>query len=316
MGFGMFVLIVCLIFFVLYVTKVYNFWGLTRGTKKARADVAFEKRRARKAKRASRWLSRFVWVNSALSFSSNRRESDYIHKIERIHWRIKSLDRLIKPAELFGLLKTVQIFGVFLTIGLFVLTGSIFSLVFAVFLFAPMMFNAFVGAKISDEDDKLELEFPDFYTVLYSRLLRGSHMRLAPTLKDFLHSLDSVGVTSKSKKVIRNFVVDLRNNIEVYGDDSIAITKLRSKYKSAMVVNFCNLASQAISGVDNSDKLLSFKIELNSRRAEEMEKRANILAKRGSRAVLLVYLILFQFLIISWVAKLSIAGGLRSVLGV
>lgn len=316
MNSGSFIIILALVAYVIYVTRLFNFWGVSRGANKLKADVRLEKQRTKQAKRITWFLAKFVLLHHLVGFSlSSRASLEYKYKLDRLRWQVKSLDRSLKPEELMGIIKFVQLLGVFLAVGLFILTSSSISAVFLLLLFAPTIFNAYAASRIMEEDEKLEMEFPDLFTILYSRLLRGSQIRLAPTLKDYLQSLDSLSGQSASKKVIRNFVVDLRNNIEIYGDDGMAITRLRDKYRSAMVVNFCNLASQALNGVDNSDKLLSFKIELNNKRVEQMERRAAILIKRGSRAVLLVYVILFQFILLSWIAKLTLVGGLGNILG-
>jgi hypothetical protein len=239
-----------------------------------------------------------------------------LFKINRLHWSVKSLGRDITPLELNGLLKTIQLSGVILALFFYFVIGSILSFAFLGLLFAPALLNIYAEYKIAAEDEQLENDFPDLYIVLYTRLLKGSDVRLAPTLKDYLLSFDSMdNGTGKYKNVIRNFVLDFRNNIEIYGDDGIAVLKLRDKYQSAMIINFCNLVTQSLNGVANSDKLLAFKIELNNKRIEQMESKADVLVRKGNRAVMFVYLILAQFVILSWVAKLALAGGIMSLFG-
>ena len=99
--------------------------------------------------------------------------------------------------------------------------------------------------------------------------------------------------------------MDLRNNIEIYGDDSMAVRQLREKYRGAMVVNFCNLAVQALSGVDNKDKLTAFKSELSQRQLEAMKLEAQKRIEKGQRVIMLVFIILAEFVVLSWMAKLG-----------
>lgn len=310
------ILYVSLIIFVLYVTKINNFWGVSKGTKKVKADVKLEKNKQKARKRHLWLLEKYAWVANNVGFSLNAfKEQDYKYKIARLHWEIKILGRNIKPTELAGLLKVIQLVSWFIMITSIVATGSIFFILTGAGIFAPAIFDIYANAKISDEDEMLENEFPDLFLILYSRLVQGSHARLSPTLKDFLLSIDNLDEKDKAKRVIKEFVIDLRNNIEIYGDDGIAVRKLTENYRSVMVINFCNLAVQALNGVDNKDKLLAFKLELNSKRIDQMKKRADKLVVKGSRAVLIIYVILFQFVILSWVAKLSQAGGVQRILG-
>ena len=104
---------------------------------------------------------------------------------------------------------------------------------------------------------------------------------------------------------MEKFVTQFRNNIEVYGDDCIAVKKLREVYRSSMIVNFCNLAVQALNNVDNSDKLLAFKIELSQKRMEQMTAEAKKRVAKGQRMIYLIFIILGQFIVLSWVAKMG-----------
>ena len=131
-------------------------------------------------------------------------------------------------------------------------------------------------------------------------------MRLAPTLDEYLSSIDAI-YGEQSHKAMRNFVLDLRKNIEIYGDDSMAIHKMREVYRSAMLVNFFNLVVQSLRGVDNKDKLLAFKMELSQKKLEKMTERANILVAKGQKAVMLIFIILAQFIVLSWVAKAGLS---------
>lgn len=309
-----FIIYACLIVYILYITKINNMWGVSRGSKKAKADVKLEKIKAKNRMRTLKLLTLFANIDKSIGFSLNEyKQKDYKYKIERLRWKIKSVERAIKPSELSGLFKLIQILGVFIAVFGFIATYNILFMLFLLFLFTPAIFHTYATAKIQDEDMKIEEEFPDLFIILYNRLLQGTNARLSPTLKDFLVSIDSVKDRGSSKIAIKNFVLDLRNNIEIYGDDGIAVMKLREKYNSVMIINFCNLAVQALNGVNNSDKLLAFKIELNGKRVEQMKERAAKMVKKGSRAVLVVYVILFEFILLSWIAKLSQAGGIGSL---
>lgn len=303
-----------LLFFVLYITRINNMWGVSKGTKKAKIDIRVAKALAKKRKRTSQVFSFFRSVDKYVGFSlSPASAKEYEFKIERIELMIPPLSRKITPYELSGIFKVLQLAGVLISVILYIMTGKIFSFMFLVLLISPSLFNMYVVGAIQHEDDQIERDFPDLYLVLYSRLLKGTKNRLAPTLQEFLDSLDASNNLDIDTRAIKKFVLDFRNNIELYADDTIAIMKLREKYHSVMVVNFCNLAVQSMRGIDNKDKLLAFKIELASRRKEMMSERADKLVVKGSRAVMLVFLILAQFVVLSWYAKLTQAGGLQGI---
>ena len=134
--------------------------------------------------------------------------------------------------------------------------------------------------------------------------MRGTEVRLGPTLQTYLQTLEAIDTTEETE-AIKQFVQDLYYNIEVYGADSKAVAMIREKYHSATVINFCNLAIQSLNGVDNKDKLIAFKIELTQKDLMLMTERANKAVEKGSRAIVSIYFILFQFVVLSWAAKLG-----------
>jgi len=315
MSFADLVVYTCLVVYVLYITRIYNMWGVSKGTSKARIDVRKEKVFHKRRLRALSFLSKCEWFALNVGFPpSEATLQEWGYRIGRLQWTMKYIEREIKPLEFIGLLRMISFFSVVLgALGL-ILTGSPIYVAFFLTLFLRYFLGIYADMKIADEDKELERDFPDLYLLLYSRLVQRNHTRLAPVLQDFLHSLDAVPGGAKDS-AIRKFATDLRNNIEIYGDDSLAISKLRDKYRSVMIINFCNLAVQALRGVDNSDKLLSFKVELSQQRLAQMEERANKLVRQGSRAVLVVYVILFQFIFLSWLAKFQLVGDFWKVLG-
>lgn len=313
-----FLLYVTLIILVLYVTRANNIWGMNRGTKKARIDVQKQKERDKKRKRALKLTSMYVWVSDNLGFSMKEiKVKDYQYRIERLNLICKPLERTYRPKEIHGKHKIIQLVGLVLFAFFFITTKSFLSLIFLVLIAMPMYFKYKTTSKIQQEDDQLERDFPDFFTIIYSKLVQGTRSRLAPTLNDYLMSLDTTkGNSFESTRVIREFVIDLRNNIEIYGDDSIAVAKLREKYNSVMIINFCNLATQSLRGVENYDKLLSFKLELNDKRAQYMKERADKMVAKGKKAIIVVYIILFEFILLSWYAKFAgTTGGVGAVFG-
>lgn len=300
-----FLLYTALILFALYTMRINNMWGVSKGTKKAKLDVKESKDLHKKRLTYLKILQCCEWICINVgSIPDENTINDTNYRINRLRLKIDVLDRNIKAKELLGLLKGIQLIGVFFSILTLLLTKNVMSLGGLLLYLAPSTFNVFADTKINDEDIELEKDFPDLFLLLHVRLLKGSRTRLSPTLDDYIKSLDAM-YQGKSHLVIRNFVVDLRNNIEIYGDDSIAVYKLRDMYRSSMVVNFCNLATQSLKGVDNKDKLLAFKIELTQQKQEDMKERAKKLVNKGRKSIIVIYIILGEFVVLSWLAKLG-----------
>lgn len=296
-----------LIFFVLFITKQNNLWGTKRGTSKTKVEVHKAKDNAKKRNILLWILKKCDYLGNHFGFEpSPVKIVKYKFNINRGRIVFPYVERPITPIELIGLFKVIKFVFCFLGIFLTVLTGFQGYLVLLLFLFIDKIFEYVMEFKIQEEDKEIELDFPDLYMLLYSRLVRGTSMRLAPTLDDYLKSIDVI-YGEESHKAIRNFVMDLRKNIEILGDDSMAVHKMRDTYRSAMLVNFFNLAIQALRGVDNKDKLLAFKMELSQKKLDQMTARANELVAKGQKAVMLIFIILGQFVVLSWVAKAGLS---------
>lgn len=296
-----------LVIFVLFITKQNNMWGSKKGTSKTKIEVKKAKDLA-KRRNISLWVlskSDFIYKNFGLQPSLSKIEK-YRFNINRGRLMAPYTERNFSPTELLGLFKIVKYVCCFLAVFLTVLTGFKLFLILFVGLFINTIFEYVMEYRIMDEDKEIEKDFPDLYMLLYSRLARGTQNRLAPTLDDYIKSIDAV-YGEDSHKAMRNFVVDLRKNIEIYGDDSMAVHKMRERYRSAMLVNFFNLAIQSLRGVDNKDKLLAFKMELSQKKLDAMTEAANILVAKGQKAVMLIFIILAQFVILSWVAKAGLS---------
>ena len=296
-----------LLVLVLFITKQNNIWGVKKATSKTKVDV-------KKAKEEANYRNIILWfLNKADMICHNFGFEPSLAIIEKYRYNIfrgrlnvPYVDRAITPTELIGIFKVIKFISCFLAIFLTVLTYNLVFLMFFFGVFVNKLFEYAMEFKIIEEDTEIEEDFPDLYMLLYSRLIRGTSMRLAPTLDEYLNSIDAI-YGDKSHIAMRNFVLDLRKNIEIYGDDSIAIHKMRETYKSAMLVNFFNLAVQSLRGVDNKDKLLAFKMELSQKKLEQMTARANALVAKGQKAVMLIFIILGQFVVLSWVAKAGLS---------
>lgn len=295
-----------LIFVIASTTKTMGLWGNNKASKKATKDAKEEKARLRTRARIVRILGFFEWLALNYGFEPSKYKlENWQYRINRLEISVPYIGRLIKPLELAGIMKLFNIIGIFMVITIYVTTGSLFELVGLLFLFANKVFDAVTLGIIMDEDAKLDAEFPELYFALYHRLVKGTDVRLAPTLRDFLLARDTPE-DKKELKVILNFVTDLLRTIHLYGDDSMAIKKLREKYNSVTYVNFSNLAVQALSGVDNADKLLSYRMELQHKNNEKIKIKADKAVRKGQLATWAVLLILFKYIGVTIYLKASI----------
>lgn len=282
--------------------------GAKRGKKRTVRERDTERTRLRKM-RFSKWMfGVFTYIAGLVGKGipeSKLFEMQY--KLDRCEIRSKNLERGIKAVEVYGIFRAIQLFFILLTLIIFSITLNLLSLLLLLGCLIPKAFILFLNTSIAVEDEELEANFPDLYLLLYSRLLKGANANIDPTIRDYIASLDDIYGVGVGHKAIRKFCNRFSANVEIYGDESIAVRKLRDYYHSPTVINFCNLAAQSLSGVDNADKLLSFKQELSEARKRAMELAAERLVKKGNRTVYLVYIILFEFIILSWVSKIDLS---------
>lgn len=303
----LFIMIILTAILVFFVLKEYNFIGTRKGTTKAKADIKKDKDIAKKRARRIKFLMFCDNICNNYGFKPNDVKIEkYNFFINRCEMTLPYIDRLLRPRELLGFFKLLKFVGCFLAIFLTILSGGKIFLLLLLLIFSNIIFENVMDFKIMDEDKEIEEDFPDLYLLVYSRLLRGTNTRLAPVLDDYIRAIDAVD-GDESHKSIRKMVLMLRKNIELYGDDSIAIQKMRTAYKSAMVVNFFNLAVQSLRGVDNRDKLLAFKMELSQKKLDAMTEKANKMVAKGQKVILLIYVILAEFVILSWIAKAGLS---------
>lgn len=288
-------------------TKAHGLWGNNRVANKATKDAKEEKALIRNRKSVLQILHFFSWLADNYGFAvSKYKLEDWQYKINRLDITVPYIKRNLRAQELVGIMKFFNIVGIFMTVLLYIITGgSLIALGGLVFMFSTYTFNIIATAIIRDEDAKLDSEFPELYFALYHRLIKGTDVRLAPTLRDYLLARDSPQ-DKKDLKVILRFVTDLLRTIDMYQDDSMAIKKLREKYNSVTYVNFSNLAVQALSGVDNADKLLSYRMELQRQNNDKIKQKADKAVAKGQRATWAVLIILFKYIGITIYLKASL----------
>lgn len=302
--------------FAAWMLKKYNIIGGNSGTKKAKKenqayeDIQFE------IKVKTWFLGQFEnFARLVGGGIKDRDEFEWGYRIMRVMQEIKYLNRKISPIEFVGMLRLVSFlcitFGAFSVVLGSTVVGIVLLAIGALF---PVIIKGILDMAIGSMDRELEHDFPSLYLLLYCRLLKGVNARLAPTLNDYTRTMNAM-YGAEEHKQIRQFVLDLRNNIEVYADESEAISKMKEKYHSAMILNFINIAGQALKGSDNSDQLLSFKVELSNREAQQMAQEAAKRAEKARAAIYVTFVILFEFIVLSVVSKMPSLGSMTGMLG-
>lgn len=309
------IIAIILIGVCLWILRLYNIIGAGKGKKVVNEDKKQRSKDLKKRDRVLKFLNQMSGLSAMTSGQMSRyEEREMRYHIERNNCYIKSISRYIKPTEVNGICKLISIalcgLGAVLILTMIGqhLIPVIIGILFVVAgLFTKKIFMGWTGQNIAMYDEELEEDFPDLYLLLHSRLNKGTKARLAPTLEEYSRSLTDMYGDFAEKMPIKKFTDDLRNYINVYADDSVAIRKIREKYRSSMVVNFVNLASQSLSGVDNREKLAAFEQELNAIKKAKVQKKVDKAIEHGEFASKLVYVILFEFVILSIVSKLDLS---------
>lgn len=226
---------------------------------------------------------------------------DFKYYIARLNIRSEALGRLYTPEELMGKFMFVAVLGVLcIPVGFYFKPAFFVSIGLLVYCVSrePMM-----KQHIRDDDEIIDLYFIDLYLLLYSKLRQGSKARLGVTVESYIDTL-TTATDYEMKRVMLGLSQFLLNNLSMYPDHE-AVPKLRERYRNATIVNFCNVASQALQGIDNADTLLTFKMNLVERKTKAMRLKAQKLRVKAEMSIYAIYVILFVFIIISWASKIT-----------
>lgn len=228
------------------------------------------------------------------------KEADYKYYLGRLKYKSNILNRSITPEEFVGKKFLLLCLGVvILPLGVFFKPAYILGIFLILYFFLKPVF---MQRKIRNEDEIIDLYFIDLYLLLYSKLRQGSKARLSSVVESYVDTLHTSN-NAEMKRVMLGLAEFLLNNLSMYPDHE-AVPLLRERYKSATIVNFCNVASQALQGIDNADTLLTFKMALVEKKAQAMRKTAQKLRIKGERSIYLIYVLLFIFIGMSWASKI------------
>lgn len=294
--------IACTIFAVFNILRYFGLFEYRKRVSKTVNEKSEDKKykRNRKIEQARLGIySQTTKLFQGLLMPDHVREQ-HIYYIDRLELRSDILERRLTPEEVRGK------YAFNLILSLLLVPLAIFWLpLFAVPIFCLVRFLIYQTGfkrKIADEDSIIDDNFIDMYLLLYSQLKRGSRARLQGTIENYIQTLESSTRTDESK-VMMKLARYLLNLLAMY-EDHQAVPRLREAYKSATIINFCNVATQALNGVENADNLLTFKMQLTDRKIHVMRKRQEKIIAKGNRSILLIWVILFIFILVGWYSKL------------
>ena len=296
---------------IIFLLTVYGLWAIcghfgifeaNLGISQVDEEINIEKRAKRSRSAERKKLNIYKEVTGYLSFLMFPEGVREKHKfiIERLEIRSEVLDRFYTPEELRGKHLLFLILGIMcIPVGVFFpicWIGSVLG------IFDFIGYQKFLMQRINDEDEIIDTYFLDLYLLMYSRLRMGSKARLQTVVESYIETL-KVSSNVEMRDIMLKFSRFFLNNLSMY-EDHVAVQHLRDRYRSATIVNFCNIGAQALQGIDNADTLLTFKMDLVRKKTDVMKKNAEILYQKGNRSIYLIYVILFIFIAVGWYSKL------------
>lgn len=297
-----FVVIFATIFIVYNVLSIYGVFEFVARPRKTVEEITLKRKSTKKKKQETFVLS--LCSNTVILFRgilmSDMCYENHEYYIQRLDLRTKYLGRLYTPEEVRGM-KALPLLISLLFVPL-ILFYPIVLVVPGFFLIRFLTYQTMLKSRIADEDTIIENNFINLYLLLYSKLRQGSRARLQGTVENYISTLESTKNTSESK-VMLQFSKFFLNLLALY-EDHVAVPHLRDNYRSATIVNFCNIATQALNGVENFDNLLTFKMQLTERRTNLMRERRKVILRRGQRSIMAIWVILFIFVAVGWYSKL------------
>lgn len=303
MGTGTLILVILLTLFVVY-EILRNFGVFEFQTQQGKVvNTIVDTRKLNKRRKLEttklRWYSRTTELFRGILMNDVQYEN-HRYYIERCNIVSEPLNRKYTPEELRGS------YALPFFLSLLIIPAIFFK---PILLFVPLFFfirltsyQITFKAKIRDEDDIIDDYFLDLFLLLYAQLRQGSRARLQGTVEQYISTLESQSDT-EVKETMLKLARYLLNLLSLY-EDHVAIPKLRDTYRSATIINFCNVATQSLNGIDNYDNLLTFKMQLVQRKTEVMRKRQEKILSQGRASIFAIWFILFIFIGVGWYSKM------------
>lgn len=298
----LYVVILATTFAIYNILRLYGVFEFSKKNSKVISIIEEDRKHNKSRKREIKKLAFYAQITetfrgiimNAVTYENHQ------YFIQRLDIRSEVLNRQLTPEEVRGKYFLPVILGIIcLPLGLF------FPLLFLAPIAALIcwsMYQTIYRQRIHDEDLIIDDWFIDMYLLMYSQLRRGSRARLQNVVESYINSTETQQ-DRRVKDVMLKLAHYLLNLLSLY-EDHVAVPKLKDIYRSATIINFCNVASQALNGIDNADNLLTFKMSLTERKLTMMRKRSEKMIARGERSIYLIYVILFIFIAVGWYSKL------------
>ena len=297
------VLVVLLTVFAVYeILLQYGVFEFITSSKKVVSDIEDSKKNEKDRRREQIKLntySKVLQMYRGIFMSPNCYEN-HKYYIERLNLHSDVLNRHLTPEEVRGKYVFFAICSL-----LFIPLGIFFPILFLIPIVAwgmLMTYQTRYKLLIQDEDDIIDNYFLDLYLLMYSKLKQGSRARLQGTVENYIDTLESQGDSLVTETMLK-FSKYLLNLLSLY-EDHVAIPKLRDVYHSATIINFCNVATQALNGIENADNLLTFKMQLVERKTNLMRRNSQKILRKGERSIYAIWVILGIFIVVGWWSKL------------
>lgn len=296
------IVVLVTIFAVYNILVHYGVFEFTERPKKTIDEIETKRKFNKKRKLESKKLGLYAASVNIFRgiFMSEFTYQNHLYYIQRLELRSEPLDRLLTPEEVRG----KRVFPLLLS--LLVIPLCLFypalALVPVAFLINLLTYQTLYKAKIADEDEIIDNYFIDLYLLLYSKLRQGSRARLQGTVENYISTLESSKMTEEANVMLK-FSKYFLNLLSLY-EDHVAVPHLRDNYHCATVINFCNIATQSLNGVENLDNLITFRMQLTERRTKLMRERQQKILAQGQRSILAIWIILFIFIAVGWYSKL------------
>jgi len=267
---------------------------------KVSARVREEKRK----KKQEKVIEVFAWLGRHSNIKEGTVKYDIAeNSLKRL--QIEAFGKILDVYEFKGL--TVVLLAVSIMLVLFLETIGLFR-VFMPFILGAGLVCFFAYQSIFDvlmdtKDKALANQFSDFYLMVYSAIVSPTGSVLKDVVGTYLTVLeDRIQVTKKNNPELNEMAHFVRTYLAFltqYGE-LLATRYLKSRYNtSSLVVNFAALVEQRLMGINNLDRLASFKEELLQRKKQNIKNKSEKILERGEIAVKLVYLILVELALLT-----------------
>lgn len=294
--------ILATVFAVYMILKQFGVFEIAKDTQKVASDISSSKKSVKKREFEKSKLAFYTGLVNTFRglLMSDIQYEKHTYYINRLELRSNILGRLLTPEEVRGS-KFAPFACSIVVIPLAIFKPVLFMIPFLAFAYF-VTYELKLDAKIRDEDAIIDDYFIELYLMMYSKLKQGSRARLQGTVENYIDTLQSA-VSTEVRDTMLKLGKCLLNLLSLY-EDHVAVPMLKEIYHSATIINFCNVASQSLNGIENFDNLLTFKMQLVERKTEMMRKRSKAIVRKGEMSIYAIYIILVSFVLIGWYSKL------------